>query len=89
MIYIYESHLGGYYASNVQLDYDELYCEECGDVDTFVGKYDPASVGDALRFALDMSRAAAHAICGAAITYTIRRAGQACLIAIFGQLYYL
>lgn len=56
MIYIYESHLDGYFASNVQLDYDALYCEQCSDAGTLVGEYDPASPGDALRFALDASR---------------------------------
>lgn len=56
MIYIYESHLGGYHASDEPLDYDVLYCEECGDADTLVGEYDPASPGDALRFALDAAR---------------------------------
>lgn len=56
MIYIYESHLDGYFASNVQLDYDALYCEQCSDAGTLVGEYDPSSAGDALRFALDASR---------------------------------
>ena len=32
--YIYEDHLGGgYYVSEDELDYDELYCEQCGDSD--------------------------------------------------------
>lgn len=36
-IYIYESHLGGIYFSNCEYDYDELYCECCGDYDKFIG----------------------------------------------------
>ena len=37
MIYIYESHLGGLYATNYARSYDELYCEQCGDSDEFLG----------------------------------------------------
>ena len=55
-MYIFESHLGGYHASDEPLDYDVPYFEECGDADTLVGEYDPASAGDALRFALDAAR---------------------------------
>ena len=62
MIYIYESHLGGYFASNVQLNYDVLYCEECSNADALVGEYDPASAGDALRFVLDASRSGNYSI---------------------------
>lgn len=33
-ICIYEDHLcGGYYVTEGELDYDELYCEQCGDSD--------------------------------------------------------
>lgn len=40
-MYIYESHLGrGLYTSYDYLDYDDLYCETCGDSDQFVGKAD-------------------------------------------------
>lgn len=38
-IYVYESHLGGYYTSDVLLDSDELYCEQCGDSDWCCGWY--------------------------------------------------
>ena len=38
-MYIYESHLGGLYTSDEALDYDYLYCEECGDSDTEVGYF--------------------------------------------------
>ena len=32
--YIYEDHLGGgCYCTDHELDYDELYCEQCGDSD--------------------------------------------------------
>ena len=36
-IYIYESHMGGIYFSDYEYDYDELYCETCGDYDLFIG----------------------------------------------------
>lgn len=36
-MYIYESHLGGLYTSDRYLDFDELYCEQCGDSDWLVG----------------------------------------------------
>ena len=32
-MYIYESHMGGLYTSYEPLDYEDLYCEECGDSD--------------------------------------------------------
>ena len=33
MIFLYESHLGGLYIEDHALDFDELYCETCGDSD--------------------------------------------------------
>ena len=36
-MYIYESHLGNLYTSIYELDYDELYCEQCGDSDWLIG----------------------------------------------------
>lgn len=33
MVYIYESHLGGYYVYDEEIDDYNLYCEECGDSD--------------------------------------------------------
>ena len=36
-MYIYESHLGNLYTSTYELDYDELYCEQCGDSDQLIG----------------------------------------------------
>ena len=36
-MYIYESHLGGLYTSDEYLDYDDLYCEQCGDSDWLIG----------------------------------------------------
>ena len=39
-MYFYESHLGGIYTSNTKYSYDDLYCEECGDSDDYLGKYD-------------------------------------------------
>ena len=39
-MYIYENHMGGFYSSEEILDYDELYCETCGDSDTLLGWFD-------------------------------------------------
>jgi len=36
-MYIYESHLGGFYESDELYYDDSLYCEQCGDSDTYVG----------------------------------------------------
>ena len=36
-MYIYESHMGGLYTSDEPLDYEDLYCEECGDSDSLIG----------------------------------------------------
>ena len=36
-LYIYESHMGALYASDKSLDYDVLYCEQCGDSDWCIG----------------------------------------------------
>lgn len=34
--YVYESHLGGYYATDDILDYEDTYCDSCGDSDQLV-----------------------------------------------------
>ena len=39
-MYIYEGHLGSLYATDYDLDYDDLYCEECGDSDWLIGEAD-------------------------------------------------
>ena len=36
-MYIYESHMGGLYTSEWVLDYEDTYCEECGDSDLLIG----------------------------------------------------
>lgn len=36
-MYIYEGHLGSLYTSDDSLDYEDLYCEECGDSDWLIG----------------------------------------------------
>lgn len=44
MFYIYhDHHNGGYYISEYNRDYDELYCDICGDSDQFEGQ---AATGD-------------------------------------------
>lgn len=37
-MYIYESHMGYLYVDDNILDYDEQYCEQCGDSDWFIGR---------------------------------------------------
>lgn len=37
-MYIYEHHMGSLYVSDDILDYDDLYCEECGDSDWLIGQ---------------------------------------------------
>lgn len=40
-MFTYENHLGGdLFSSETGLDWDELYCEQCGDSDRFLGEYD-------------------------------------------------
>lgn len=34
---VYENHLGGIYFSDEVLDFDDLYCETCGDSDRHLG----------------------------------------------------
>lgn len=53
-MYIYESHLGGYYSTDERLDYECLYCDTCGDSDIFVGEYDEYDKKDVLRFVSDL-----------------------------------
>ena len=36
-MYIYENHMGGLYTSEEPLDYEDLYCEQCGDSDSLIG----------------------------------------------------
>ena len=36
-MYIYEGHMGGLYSSDELKDYEDLYCETCGDSDTYIG----------------------------------------------------
>lgn len=37
-MYVYEGHLGNLFTSEEPLDFEDLYCEECGDSDTFLGQ---------------------------------------------------
>lgn len=36
-MYIYESHMGSLFVSNDILDYEQTYCETCGDSDFLLG----------------------------------------------------
>ena len=40
MQYLYQGHMGGLYTSNEPIDYDRLYCEQCGDSDWFLGTFE-------------------------------------------------
>jgi hypothetical protein len=37
IMYIYEGHMGSLYTSYEPLDYEDLYCEQCGDCDWLIG----------------------------------------------------
>lgn len=50
-MYIYESHMGGYYAADEPLSFDVLYCDTCGEHDALIGVYDPNNEYDAEAFA--------------------------------------
>ena len=39
-MYIYEGHMGSLYTSDELLDYNDLYCEQCGDSDNLIGYAD-------------------------------------------------
>lgn len=40
-MYYYVSHLDGHlFSSYEELDYDDLYCEECGDSDEYLGYFE-------------------------------------------------
>ena len=36
-MYIYKSHMGGLFAPDYELEYEEYYCEQCGDSDDLIG----------------------------------------------------
>lgn len=39
-MFVYSSHLGyGVFYSDRRLDYEETYCDECGDSDNFLGEF--------------------------------------------------
>ena len=40
MPYYYENHMGGWYTSEEELDYEDLYCETCGESDYCLGWYE-------------------------------------------------
>jgi len=42
-MHIYEGHMGGLYATEEILDYDDMYCGTCGDSDTYLGSADNAA----------------------------------------------
>lgn len=36
MFFVYEDHLGGLYISPIEIEFEDLYCEQCGDSDTLL-----------------------------------------------------
>lgn len=38
-MYLYESHMGGLYTNENELNYENLYCEQCGDSDWLIGEF--------------------------------------------------
>lgn len=40
MKYLYESHLGGIYITDEEQDFENLYCEQCGDYDWLIGSFE-------------------------------------------------
>lgn len=41
-MFIYESHMSGLFTSDYPIDYEQLYCETCGDQDWEIGEFDSA-----------------------------------------------
>lgn len=39
-MFLYESHLGGFYSTDKPLNNEDLYCETCGDYDWEIGEYE-------------------------------------------------
>ena len=37
-MFVYESHMGGFFVSDEELSYEECSCEVCGDMDWLLGK---------------------------------------------------
>ena len=38
-LYLYKSHLDGLYTTTDLLDFNDLYCEQCGDSDFYLGSF--------------------------------------------------
>lgn len=54
-LYIYESHLGGFYCTNEKQNIESLYCEQCGDYDNYLGKAEDAyDVAEILRSKVEL-----------------------------------
>lgn len=41
-IYLYASHMDGIYPSDIDYDYDVLYCDQCGDADSYLATIEDA-----------------------------------------------
>ena len=40
MKYLYEGHMGNLYTTDYKLDFDKLYCEQCGDSYCLIGSFE-------------------------------------------------
>lgn len=38
--YLYENHMGGMFYTYEERDYEDMYCETCGDSDWFMGTFE-------------------------------------------------
>lgn len=55
MAYLYHNHVGGVYAADRELSYDELYCDQCNDSDDPLGTVEPGDERALVDVALNMS----------------------------------
>lgn len=39
-MYWYASHLGGIYSSDYEISDEDLYCDQCGDYDEYLGQFE-------------------------------------------------
>lgn len=63
MRYLYEYHMGGVYTTDRYLDFDDLYCETCGDVDQFIGTFETIQeFWDLIKDECDINGSGGHAL---------------------------
>lgn len=63
-VYIYDSHIGGLYVRDEDLDYDYLYCDKCNDSDQLIFSSDNIKeVEDFLRKQANLFGSGGYDIC--------------------------